>query len=359
MENKRNIFPNQLAKDLENASYEVRYDMFVKQILANKDILARILSATIAEYKGYSLEEIKLLIEDDIAIDCQPLEPHTSDVDSSTKQKSHSSVNKATTARDSYSSKIAGMNTESNIPGEGRIVYDIKFSAFIPNKDEKIKLIVNLEAQQKFSTPYDLVTRGVLYTCRMISEQLGREFEIGKNNSYDDIKKVYSIWICMDTPQDVANSITEFKMTKNSIYGTFKREARYDLQSVIFICLGKAARQTENELIGMLDTLLASDIDVRTKEITLSEKYKLNLRETYEGTVDFMCNLSQGILERGRQEGRQEGLLEGRQEGKNNLLFMLVNENTYTLSQAYEKTSLSPEEFDEAYAKWCEDNNKQ
>ncbi len=137
-----------------------------------------------------------------------------------------------------------------------------------------------------------------------------------------------------------------FIIIPNSIYGTFKREARYDLQSVIFICLGKAARQTENELIGMLDTLLASDIDVRTKEITLSEKYKLNLRETYEGTVDFMCNLSQGILERGRQEG------------ENNLLFMLVNENTYTLSQAYEKTSLSPEEFDEAYAKWCEDNNK-
>ncbi|WP_029066986.1 hypothetical protein [Lachnobacterium bovis] len=340
MENKRNIFPNQLAKDLENASYEVRYDMFVKQILANKDILARILSATIAEYKGYSLEEIKLLIEDDIAIDCQPLEPHTSDVNS-------------------YSPKIIGMNTESNIPGEGRIVYDIKFSAFIPNKDEKIKLIVNLEAQQKFSTPYDLVTRGILYTCRMISEQLGREFEIGKNNSYDDIKKVYSIWICMDTPQDVANSITEFKMTKNSIYGTFKREARYDLQSVIFICLGKAARQTENELIGMLDTLLASDIDVRTKEITLSEKYKLNLRETYEGTVDFMCNLSQGILERGRQEGRQEGLLEGRQKGKLDILFTLYNEKIINLTQAYEKTSLSPEEFDEAYAKWCEDNNKQ
>ena len=143
---------------------------------------------------------------------------------------------------------------------------------------------------------------------------------------------------------NIFNSL--FIIISNSIYGTFKREARYDLQSVIFICLGKAARQTENELIGMLDTLLASDIDVRTKEITLSEKYKLNLRETYEGTVDFMCNLSQGILERGRQEG------------ENNLLFMLVNENTYTLSQAYEKTSLSPEEFDEAYAKWCEDNNK-
>ncbi len=124
----------------------------------------------------------------------------------------------------------------------------------------------------------------------------------------------------------------------------------------------------------MLDTLLASDIDVRTKEITLSEKYKLNLRETYEGTVDFMCNLSQGILERGRQEGRQEGLLkgrqegrqegllegrqEGRQEGKIDILFTLYNEKIINLTQAYEKTSLSPEEFDEAYAKWCEDNNK-
>ena len=212
MKNKKYSMPNHLANSLDNSSQNAQYDKHAKEILANKQVLSRILSTTVAEYKDVPLDVISSLIGDDLEIGKHYLEPLA---------------------------KVRELNTESTIPGEGRVTYDIKFSAKLPNKDDTISLIINVEAQRKFNTPYDIVTRAVFYTCRMISEQLETEFSIGKNHSYDDIKKVYSIWICMNTPEDIANSITEFKMTKNSIYGTFNREVRYDLQSVIIVCLGK------------------------------------------------------------------------------------------------------------------------
>ncbi len=90
--------------------------------------------------------------------------------------------------------RITGDNTEDKIPNEGRITYDIKFAVYIPG-GERIKLIINVEAQKEFNAGYDLVTRGVFYGARMISAQKDREF-IG--DDYDSVKKVYSIWICMN-----------------------------------------------------------------------------------------------------------------------------------------------------------------
>ncbi|SES13837.1 hypothetical protein [Lachnobacterium bovis] len=184
----------------------------------------------------------------------------------------------------------------------------------------------------------------------MISEQLETEFSIGKNHSYDDIKKVYSIWICMNTPEDIANSITEFKMTKNSIYGTFNREVRYDLQSVIIVCLGKNPLQTDNDFLGALETIFTEDFDSATKKKRLKENFNFELDNEIDGRLMDMCNLSQGI--------REEGIDIGIDIGVNKTLFMLVDEKTYTLEQAYQKTSLSPEEFNKAYAEWLENNNK-
>ena len=69
-----------------------------------------------------------------------------------------------------------------------------------------------------------------------------------------------------------------------------------------------------------------------------------------------MCNLSEGIWERGLNEGREQGRQEGRQEGirigevKN--LIKLVEQNIITKEQAYEVTTLTPKEFDEQYAQW-------
>ena len=67
--------------------------------------------------------------------------------------------------------------------------FDIVFYARYGN--ERKKLYVNIEAQKSFYPGYDLVTRGIIYPARLISQQMDIEYTA---NDYDGVKKVYSIW---------------------------------------------------------------------------------------------------------------------------------------------------------------------
>lgn len=58
----------------------------------------------------------------------------------------------------------------------------------------------------------------------MISEQKGTEFV---NSNYDDLKSVYTIWICMDTKKS-EDSIIEFGMKSSPIYGKIKKIPQID-----------------------------------------------------------------------------------------------------------------------------------
>ena len=62
---------------------------------------------------------------------------------------------------------------------------------------------MNVEAQKKFYLKYRIVTRGIFTGARMLSEQLDREFT---DSEYGKLKKVYSIWICMNAPLHIGNS---------------------------------------------------------------------------------------------------------------------------------------------------------
>ena len=50
----------------------------------------------------------------------------------------------------------------------------------------------------------------------MLSEQLDREFS---NSEYDKLKKVYSIFICMNAPMHIGNAMAEYRITKEDIIG--------------------------------------------------------------------------------------------------------------------------------------------
>ena len=50
----------------------------------------------------------------------------------------------------------------------------------------------------------------------MISSQQGREFV---NSNYNDIKRVYSIWVCMNMSQNCMNYI---HFTQKSVVGTYQ-----------------------------------------------------------------------------------------------------------------------------------------
>ncbi|MBQ9991496.1 MAG: hypothetical protein IJP31_11260 [Lachnospiraceae bacterium] len=329
-----------ISEALREAGDMAQYDAEVKKILSNKTILAWILKGTVAELKNGSIEQIRECIEGEPQVSRIRVRPgHTPEA-------------------------ISGSNKEDKVPGEGTVTYDIRFYVILP-EGRRIKLIMDIEAQKSFYPGYDLVTRGVFYCNRMLSSQLDVEFT-GEN--YNDIKKVYSIFICMEAPKYVRNTITEYNMRQIKRFGNFKKKVRYDLLSLVMICMGED-EHTPNPLLGMLNVLLSDTIPVWKKEEILSNKYGLEMEIELKEAVKKMCNLSELVLERGikegRKQGRESGLREGRksglregrksglregrkcgiEEGRILTLYDLVEDETLALTAAAERLSMSEEEF--------------
>lgn len=128
---------------------------------------------------------------------------------------------------------VAGSETISE--KEGVRSYDIKFKVKLPTQEEA-ELIINLESQNKYRPGYTLEKRGIYYLSRLISSQYNVEF---KNSNFDQLKKVYSIWICTHAPLEFANTITEYRFKPENLVGEMPDIPKhYDLMSLIMINLG-------------------------------------------------------------------------------------------------------------------------
>lgn len=174
---------------------------------------------------------------------------------------------------------------------------------------ETVGMIINVEAQNKFYENYDLVTRGVFYCARMLSTQIRNEESA---EEYKQLKKVYSIWICMHVPKNSEYSITSFRMKKDERYGHMKSisNRRYDLMELVIVCLGSpegAAKGTE--LHQLLNTVLSEKLTPQEKQKIMKEEYHIVTTVELEGGLAKMCNLSDYIEEKGIEKGIEQGLV--------------------------------------------------
>ena len=270
-----------LANDIDATDGKSKYDAQVKKVLANKVILAWILKYTVKEFFEFSISDIEKCIEGTPEVAKVPVDAGLSNMES-----------------------IEGLNTEDAVPNEGKITYDIKFYVILPN-GEHTKIIINIEAQKDSEPGYDLVTRAVFYCARLLSAQLGKEFtnKTADSVKYDGIKKVYSIWICMDSRKNAKDSIVEYHMQPNVLYGNPTKISRYDLLSAVMINLGGHELVSQNKLVNMLTTLLSSSLDKEKKKKKLQEEFEMPMSIEFEQEVEDMCNLSGYVEEKGRAEG--------------------------------------------------------
>ena len=135
----------------------------------------------------------------------------------------------------------------------------------------------------------------------MISSQYGREFT-GPHN--EKIKKVYSIWICMNPPQYRENTITRYRMVEEHLVGEGKEPVRnYDLLSIIMLCLGGPDGENYDGVLRMLDVLLSNETSEAEKRKILHDDHDIQMTQTMEKEVSVMCNLSKGVREKGRADG--------------------------------------------------------
>lgn len=263
----------QLAHGIDITETKSKYDTKAKYLVSNKQVLARIMKFSIPEYKACSIEEIINYIEGTPEVETHSVLPQNE--------------------------KIEGMDTASKIPGEGEFSFDIRFNALTP-QNEKIKIIINIELQKDYYPGYHFCSRGIFYCSRMISEQVYTEFV---PDHYDDIKKVYSVWLCMEPPMKYANTITEYSMEQKDIYGEFTGVENYDLLSVLIIRLCTDENvDCENQLINMLNILLSTKLKAEQKKEILEKEHQMKMETEMEGEAKNMCNLSDLIVERTERE---------------------------------------------------------
>ncbi len=298
-----------IAQGLRATDDSAGYDAACKRILSEKIILAWIMKSCLEEFKNYDVNEIaEKYIEGQPQVSVIPMLP------------------------DDSGTIIHGMDTEDKSVHEGIITYDIRFRAIVPDSGERIALIINIEAQNDFYPGYPLIKRAVYYCSRMISSQKGTEFT---GDDYGKIKKVYSIWICMNPPKSRQNTITRYRMTEEHIVGEVTEPVRnYDLISVIMLCLGGSDGKNYNGILRMLDVLLGHETSEAEKRQILQDDYNIQMTHTMEKEVSTMCNLSKGVMEKSFLKGHTEGRAEGRAEGILSSIQSLMETLGLTIEQA-------------------------
>ena len=287
----------ELSKALQATEHIQEYDANIKYLLSQKIILAHILAGTVEEFRKMKPEEIVPYIEGEPEIGSVPVEAGLTN-----------SI-----------SKIKGNNTEDSVVNEGVITFDVRFYVKFPAKRngkkrqpekvrEYVKLLIDVEAQKDFYPGYDLVVRGIYYAARQLSAQKGVEFE---KSDYNELKKVYSIWICLYPPKYCENTILRYYLEEEIMAGnTSKGHFRYDLLEVIMINLPYKILEDKVKptLNGMLKTLFSPELSKETIMNRLEKIYHIPKSENLEGGIQTMCNYGEAILERGIEQGIEQGI---------------------------------------------------
>jgi len=196
--------------------------------------------------------------------------------------------------------RVEGMNTESNSIQEHTIYYDIRLPAFLPEGNERVRLILNLEIQLDDTPGYPIVKRGFYYCGRMISEQYGTVFV---DEHYEKIEKVYSIWICPDPAKKRKNGIFKYHTIEDIIYGEpYTKEENYDLMEVVILNLGDADKSSDLAILDLLNVLFSTTITSEEKKQRLHNEFEIAMTVEFESEVQEMCNLSEALVEQGRAE---------------------------------------------------------
>jgi hypothetical protein len=132
----------------------------------------------------------------------------------------------------------------------------------------------------------------------MVSSQKERDFV---KTNYDDIKRVVSIWICLNMKE---NSMNHYHLTNDALLGNQKWEGKEDMISIVLLGLSNELPEhdEEYELHRLLGALLSKSITQAEKLNIIGNEYNIPLEDEFRKELGSMCNLSQGIVEETERE---------------------------------------------------------
>jgi hypothetical protein len=204
--------------------------------------------------------------------------------------------------------------------------FDIVF--YVRMKDEISQIIINVEAQKDEPTGYHILNRAIFYASRLVSSQKERDFV---NTNCNDIKCVFTIWCCLNMDE---NSMDYFCLTNEKILGNHKWKGKLDLLNIVLIGITKEVPEQDEkyELHRLLAALFSEELSTDEKLNIMETEYHIPLEDNTRKDVSGMCNLSQGVFERGEAKGEAKIILSMSKKG-------------YTIEQIADVTEKSPEEI--------------
>ena len=294
-----------------------QYDTFCKQILARPIFLSYILKRCIHEFSNVDVFIIASKCIHDISVnqkEVHRLSPFITQFEDDTLE-------------------------------EGKVVFDIFFMAHLPESDQDIDFYINIEIQDDFYPGYPLSARGVYYGSRMLSMQYEDQI---KGSRYENLKKVYSIWICLNPPKEERGSITEISLDKKVHVGYNRiRKEDYDKLSVILLYL---SRESEEEILGFLQTLLDETIQSERKLAILEEEYGIVMDSKTRKEFREMCNLGDYVENKGMAKGIAKGIEEATAEFAS-FIQNMMNQHHFTAEEVFDMMQI-PEEKRKKYRQY-------
>lgn len=269
-------------KHAVNASdTSAQYDEKAKRLLGNKFILAHILVKTIDEFRGMEPKDVVSYIEGEPFIGTVPVEPGLTNKE---KEKD--------------GQRVVVLNTENAEINEGLVRFDIIF-----------------------------------YVRRLVSSQKGRDFA---RTDYDDIKRVFSIWVCMNMEENIMNYV---HLTDDKLLGAYQWKGGLNLLNIVLIGMSNELPKHDEkyELHRLLSTLFSTELSTTEKLGIMETEYRIPVDDRMREDVNEMCNLSQGIFERGEAKGMVKGKIE---------IILNMHKKGFSTEQIAEVAEMSPNEVD-------------
>ena len=239
---------------------------------------------TVDEFKGMKPEDVVKYIEGEPSISVVPVEPGLANMEKP----------------DAAGQRIVGLNTENAEINEGLVRFDIIF--YVRMKNGLSQIIVNIEAQKDEPTEYKILNRAIFYVSRLISSQKERDFV---NTNYDDIKQVFSIWICMNMDD---NSLSHIHLTKDELLKPCNWKGNLDLLNIVLIGITNEIPEHDEkyEMHRLIGTLLSGELKEQEKLDIIEHEYNIPISQEFREDVRIMCNLSTGIEERATERATEK-----------------------------------------------------